>query len=83
MCKFLAYTKNDSHTSFPVCARMKEVTCTNKLISGIICFETLISEPSLHKMSPRLLNSTTDYGQPSCFEHLGVQLNVNNDYRFY
>ena len=64
------------------CARMKEVTHP----SGII-FPTLISEPSLkfegflHKMSPRLLHSTTDYGQPSCFGHLRVQLNVNH--RFY
>ena len=61
------------------CARMKEVTQS----SGII-FPTLISEPSLklegslHKMPPRLLNSTTEYGQPSCFGHLKVQLNVNH-----
>jgi len=49
-CANFWHTKNGSRTSFPVCARMKEVTCLNKLISGIIFiwFETLMSEPSLN-----------------------------------
>ena len=70
-CANFDIPKNDSCTSFPV-------LCSNEG-SGIIfiLFETLISESSLklegsmHQYNAlRLLHSTTDYGQPSCFGHL-------------